>query len=167
MREHAQYKPTDASKYRSRKNVVVARRQGVHMGIYEEWTALDLGRNLRDGTTATINPIPHQLLRLPTGKLWLWLPQETDTNYLRRILRNAPFTETGPDDWERFGMRISNLWEWRVGGRLSPCAKMWESNIKWKWSLARHGLNPPFNPLDFNRKRDIPEPKLEDLVMWV
>lgn len=150
MRE--QYaQPEGKTQFSSRKHARTMIRQGLHMGEHVPWEALNLGRNILDGSGVRVDPLPHEYIRLLNGRLWLWLPQETSTRLLHNIMRNAPFAQT-EYGWERFGIRISNLWQWRPGGILSPCAYMWERNLKWRWSLARDGLNPRYDPRTFTMK---------------
>lgn len=96
-------------------------------------------RTFMDNTrppSVNVNPVPHEVVIMPNGHRWLWLPQEVLTSYAAHLFRT-----------ELIDVHLSNLYEWRrTWPKQRLCPNMNGDGLKWHWSLALHGLEPPFNP---------------------
>jgi len=88
-----------------------------------------------------IDPVPFQLVTMKNHSLWLWFPEETLNSYLNQMWRHEL-------DDPALGIRKSNIYEWKYKGSPRILSDRNRYNYKWFWSLALHGLNPPYDPCE-------------------
>lgn len=132
------------------------------LALKERWGRRNpAGVLIVDRSPVQVWPVPGAVFQTVSGKWALWMPEEVNTSFGKFLFSKLELSDPVPidDQFSYPGTRLDvvmlgNLMQIRkvTHNCMRDTPEGNEEFWKWDWSLAIHGMNPPYRPWEDYRK---------------